>query len=148
MKEIERKYLVNTKELELIYSGTPVHIVQWYLNRDKNRVVRVRIRGEEAFLTIKGANNGIVRTEFEYNIPYSEALAMLPLADGKVIDKTRWTLDYGGHTWEVDEFHGDLSGLILAEVELESEDEEVDLPIFVEREVSDDPRYYNSNLAQ
>ncbi|MDE6810823.1 MAG: CYTH domain-containing protein, partial [Muribaculaceae bacterium] len=132
----------------LIYSGTPVHIVQWYLNRDKNRVVRVRIRGEEAFLTIKGANNGIVRTEFEYNIPYSEALAMLPLADGKVIDKTRWTLDYGGHTWEVDEFHGDLSGLILAEVELESEDEEVDLPIFVEREVSDDPRYYNSNLAQ
>ena len=148
MIEIERKFLVEGEEnIARIRSGSPVRIMQWYLNRDKHRVVRVRIKGEKAYLTIKGKNNGIKRAEFEYEIPYDDALAMLPLAEGTVIEKTRWILNYACHRWEIDEFHGAHAGLVLADVEMQSEDEEVDLPPFIGREVSDDPAYFNSNLA-
>ncbi|MDE6272786.1 MAG: CYTH domain-containing protein [Muribaculaceae bacterium] len=146
MKEIERKYMVisdSYKDLAI----NRFEIKQWYLSRDKNRIVRVRIRDKAAFLTIKGATYGIERDEFEYRIPVEDALSMLPLADGRVIEKTRYIVDYSGHKWEVDEFHGSHQGLVLAEIELESADEAFDLPHFAGKEVSDDPRYFNSSLA-
>ena len=149
MKEIERKFLVEgEKNIELIRTGRPERITQWYLNRDKNRVVRIRIKDDKAYITIKGRNKGITRDEFEYEIPYSDAVAMQSLAEGRIISKTRWIIEYCGHVWEVDEFHGDLKGLILAEIELESEEDVFELPPFIGREVSHDPRYFNSNLTR
>lgn len=150
MKEIERKFLVEGDEnIELIKKeGRPERIRQWYLNRDKNRVVRVRIKEDKAYLTIKGPNSGIERAEFEYEIPFSDAEAMMELAEGKIIDKTRWIINYGGKRWEIDEFHGEHKGLILAEIELEDASEPIKIPPFIGKEVSEDPRYYNSTLAQ
>lgn len=148
MKEIERKYLVEGEEnIRLIKEGRPIRIRQGYLNRDRERVVRVRIKGDSAYLTIKGATKGIERAEFEYKIPKSDAEELLQMAEGNVIDKTRWEIDYEGYLWEVDEFHGALEGLVIAEVELTSVEETPALPPFAGPEVSDDPRYFNSNLC-
>ncbi len=146
MKEIERKFLVISEDFKDI-AISKTEIKQWYLNRDKDRTVRVRVRDNNAFLTIKGRNHGIVRDEFEYSIPVDDALSMLPMAEGSVIEKTRYIADFAGHLWEIDEFHGSHQGLILAELELSSPDEAFDLPPFIGEEVSDDPRYFNSSLA-
>jgi adenylate cyclase len=142
--EIERKFLVTGSAWR---TSDGQRIVQGYLNRDKARTVRVRIAGPQAFLTIKGATVGASRAEFEYPIPLADAEALLGLCDGPLIDKVRHRVALGGLLWEVDEFLGDNAGLVVAEVELVSEDQAVDLPPWVGDEVTHDHRYFNSNLA-
>jgi len=145
--EIERKFLVSADSWRQGATGTLFR--QGYLCTDPERTVRVRLAGDRGTLTIKGKTEGISRAEFEYPIPAAEAadlldrLCLLPL-----IEKKRYRVEHAGKTWEIDEFFGDNEGLILAEVELESADAQVELPSWVGREVSDDPRYYNANLVQ
>jgi len=142
--EIERKFLVRGDDWRTA-DGVPYR--QGYLNRDKQRTVRVRIAGEKGFLTIKGVSTGATRVEFEYEIPVTEAASLLMLCDGPLIEKTRHRIPLGAHVWEVDEFHGDNAGLVVAEIELGSEDEVFERPDWVTVEVTEDARYYNSNLA-
>jgi adenylate cyclase len=142
--EIERKFLVTGTEWR---QGKGIRLSQGYLNRDLERTVRVRIAGEQAFLTIKGASRGAVRAEFEYEIPLKDAEQLLKLSDGPVVEKIRYILDHKGLTWEVDEFLGENQGLVVAEVELTSESQTFEKPDWVGREVTEDLRYFNSNLA-
>ncbi|WP_036301968.1 CYTH domain-containing protein [Methylotenera sp. L2L1] len=143
--EIERKFLVIGNEWQL---AAGVKFSQGYLNRDKNRTVRVRVAGEQGFLTIKGATHGATRTEFEYEIPLADAESLLDLCERPIIQKIRRICDYKGFKWEVDEFQGENSGLVVAEIELQSETQSFEKPSWIGKEVTDDPRYYNSNLAQ
>lgn len=146
-REIERKFLVINDDY-VSMSNDRVHIMQGYLSVRKEATVRVRLWNDSGFITVKGSNRGAVRSEWEYPVPASDARDMLErLADGGIIDKTRYIVPFGNHTWEVDRFHGRLEGLVLAEVELDSEYESVELPSFVGEEVTADPRYYNSNLS-
>jgi adenylate cyclase len=142
--EIERKFLV-TGGAWRTADGT--RIWQGYLNRDKARTVRVRVAGERAFLTVKGATQGLSRPEFEYAIPVADAEQLRALCDGPVIQKIRHLVVFDGFTWEVDEFLGDNAGLVVAEIELEAEGQAFAPPPWVGPEVSGDPRYTNSNLA-
>ena len=145
-KEIERKFLVFNDDYRSLATSCR-HIVQAYLNRDPRATVRIRITDNEAYLTVKGRNEGAVRDEWEYQIPVSDAQAMIErCASGRVIDKLRYLVPWHGHIWEVDVFGEDLNGLITAEVELSSADETVDLPLFIGEEVTGDPRYSNSSL--
>ena len=144
--EIERKFLVANDSWR---DGSPgVRISQGYLARDGERTVRIRIGGEKAWVTIKGRSVGISRQEFEYEIPVAEAGELLGLCLPSVIDKTRYEVFHAGHVWEVDVFHGDNEGLVVAEVELEDESISPELPPWVGAEVSDDARYFNSRLAE
>lgn len=144
--EIERKFLVKG-EPWLSEQGT--YYRQGYLTTDPERTVRVRVAGSEGFLTIKGASKGAARSEFEYPLPLQDAEQMLDqLCPVPQIQKVRYCIEYAGHTWEVDVFEGDNAGLVIAEVELSSADEQVELPAWVEREVTDDERYYNAYLTQ
>ncbi len=146
-KEIERKFLVNLKDW--IPQGEGTHFKQGYLNSQKERVVRVRIEGSKAKLTIKGVVTGITRSEFEYAIPVEDAAILLDqLCEKPLIDKHRHKELHGGHTWEIDVFHAENEGLVIAEVELESEDVQPELPPWAGAEVSSDPRYFNSNLLK
>jgi len=146
--EIERKFLVIG---EAWRQGEGEYLCQGYLNRDKQRTVRVRMAGaagrEQAWLTIKGASAGATRAEFEYAIPPGDARQLLALSDGPLVEKIRRRIAHGGLIWEVDEFLGDNLGLVVAEVELQRADQAVDLPDWVGREVTEDPRYFNSQLA-
>ena len=142
--EIERKFLVCGNSWR---NGQGIRICQGYLNRDKERTVRVRLSGEKAFLTIKGMNSGATRAEYEYEIPVSHAEELLKICDGPVLENIRYVVDYNGIIWEVDEFLGENEGLIVAEVELKSEDQSFDRPDWVGQEVTDEPRYFNSNLC-
>ena len=142
--EIERKFLVEGAGWR---QSNSVRLSQGYLNRDKHRTVRVRIAGAKAFLTIKGVPQGITRAEFEYEIPFADAEQMLKLSDGPVIEKNRHVIVHEGFEWEVDEFLGDNAGLVIAEIELTSEDQPFSRPIWLGREVTQDGRYYNSSLA-
>jgi adenylate cyclase len=145
--EIERKYLVDVTRWSPRDSGT--HLVQGYLSSRPERVVRVRIAGDAAKLTIKGPTVGVTRTELEYDIPHADAKLMLDtLCERPLIDKHRYKETIGGRTWEIDVFHGDNDGLVIAEVELQSEDDAIELPPWVGAEVSHDQRYYNSNLLK
>jgi adenylate cyclase len=145
--EIERKYLVDLEKLGTLENGT--RIKQAYLSTNKDAVVRVRVKNDKAYLTIKGSNIGVTRLEFEYEIPLIEANEMLDkLCQKPVIDKTRYLIDYENHTWELDIFYGDNEGLVVVEVELSSEDETIILPSWVKEEVTSDARYYNSNLMK
>lgn len=146
--EIERKFLVaNDSWRADVMSAT--RIVQGYLANTGTAVVRVRVKGERAFLTIKGASSGIARSEFEYEIPVSDALQMLDeMAQDPVVDKVRHLIPVGGHTWELDVFAADNEGLVMAEVELGSAEEVFVLPGWAGQEVSDDDRYFNVNLAK
>ena len=145
--EIERKYLIDLEKISPLENG--IRIKQGYLSTDKNAVVRVRVKNDKAYLTIKGSNSGIARLEFEYEIPLDEANEMLEkLCQKPVIDKTRYLITHENHTWEVDIFYGDNEGLVVAEVELSSEDEHINLPSWVKEEVSHDDRYFNSNLMK
>ena len=144
--EIERKFLINKEKMKIDVRGE--YLCQGYLTDDPERTVRIRIAGEHAFLTIKGRSKGISRSEFEYPVPVSEAREMLKMAIFPPIEKTRYKVQYEGLLWELDVFHGSNDGLLLAEVELQSEDQEIALPPWVGQEVSDDPRYFNSNLAK
>jgi CYTH domain-containing protein len=144
--EIERKFLVKGDG----YKSLRFKIYrQGYLSTETKHTVRVRTVGRKAFITIKGKRVGISRTEFEYEIPYSDAKEMLEfLCERPIIEKTRYIVKYGELTWEVDEFMGENQGLVIAEVELESEDQKIHLPPWVGEDVSKDPRYANSNLVR
>lgn len=142
--EIERKFLVKGEGWR---NDSGVVYRQGYLNRDKARTVRVRIAGNAAFLTIKGQSTGATRAEFEYPVPVEDARALLALCDGPLIEKTRFLVMHEGHCWEVDEFAGDNAGLVVAELELLSEDEAFARPDWLGDEVTPDARYFNSNLA-
>jgi CYTH domain-containing protein len=145
-KEIERKFLVDTALWRAEADGTLYR--QGYLSSVKERVVRVRIAGDRGFLTIKGITTGVSRLEFEYPIPLADATVMLDgLCERPLIEKTRHREVFGGRTWEIDVFHGDNDGLVLAEVELAEPEDEVELPPWAGAEVSSDPRYFNNNLA-
>lgn len=145
--EIERKFLVISDNWQRL--GTPEVVRQGYLSRDIERTVRVRIKGDKAFLTIKGRNEGAVRTEFEYAIPTDEAAVLLDtLALKPLIEKTRTKVAYAGKIWEIDRFFGENEGLVLAEVELASENETVQLPSWIGQEVTHLTRYYNSTLSK
>lgn len=146
-KEIERKFLVNLNVWKPATAG--VHFKQGYLNSQKERVVRVRIEGDRAKLTIKGVTTGVTRAEFEYGIPVEDAALLLDnLCEQPLIDKHRYKETIGGKVWEIDVFHGQNEGLVIAEVELSSEDEGFILPPWAMKEVSSDPRYFNSNLLK
>lgn len=143
--EIERKYLVKPDLWVPASAGT--HFVQGYLNSQKERVVRVRIEGDEARLTIKGLTTGLTRLEFEYPLPLADAAVLLDdLCERPLIDKHRHVEHHAGRVWELDVFHGDNEGLVVAEVELASETDVVVLPPWAGDDVSGDPRYFNSNL--
>lgn len=144
-KEIERTFLVDDDSFREMAVFT-FHILQGYLNRDPERTVRIRIRNDSAFLTVKGKTVGFERDEFEYEIPLEDGLQMLKMCSGKILDKTRYIVPFEGYNWEVDEYHGELEGLIVTEVELPSVEAEVKLPPFVGKEVTGDPKYYNSQL--
>lgn len=145
--EIERKFLVTSDAYKSEAAGT--RIVQGYICDEKERVVRVRIYGDKAFLTIKDATVGFARHEFEYQIPIDDARTLLDsVCLRPLIDKTRYRYTYGGRCWEIDEFHGENEGLTFAELELPTADTTFDKPDFVGREVTDDPRYYNANLIK
>ncbi len=143
--EIERKFLVLDDSWREGSSAT--RIAQGYLSQDPDRTVRVRIAGDQAWITIKGRSAGISRQEFEYEIPVEEGRELLGLCLPSVIDKTRHVLSHAGHVWEVDEFHGDNEGLVVAEVELADESISPEFPGWVGEEVSSDERYFNSRLA-
>jgi len=146
-QEIERKFLVRKDAWTPRDDGTPFK--QGYLSTQKERVVRVRIEGHKAKLTIKGPTTGISRSEFEYPIPMEDAATLLDqLCEHPLIDKHRHLEQFGGHLWEIDVFHGENDGLIVAEVELASADEALTLPPWAGEDVSADPRYFNSNLLK
>jgi CYTH domain-containing protein len=145
--EIERKFLVVGDEWRRGAVGTVYR--QGYLCTTPQRTVRVRIGGERGYLTVKGSRTGVSRAEFEYEIPLGDAQAMLDsLCARPLIEKTRYRIPHEGLVWEVDEFAGENAGLVIAEVELEREDQEVALPAWVGKEVSTDDRYANSHLAE
>jgi len=144
--EIERKFLVEGDGWKAA-ADAGLECRQGYLVSDKQRTVRVRILGDRGYLTIKGATDGISRMEFEYEIDRPDAAYMLMLCEN-MIEKRRYMIEHNGMTWELDVFSGANEGLVMAEVELESEDQEFDLPDWAGTEVSDDPRYYNAHLAR
>ena len=145
--EIERKFLVDAKKVVRLKLTGGERISQGYLSTEPNKIVRVRIKKNRGFLTIKSANIGIVRQEFEYEIPVNDAEEILKLCAPNILKKVRYKVDYAGHVWEVDIFEGKHAGLIMAEVEINSLDEYVKIPDWVGEEVSHNPRYFNSNLA-
>jgi adenylate cyclase len=145
-REIEHKFLVRLDVWKPTESGVVYR--QGYLSSAKERVVRVRIAGERAFLTIKGPAHGITRLEFEYAIPVADAATLLDLlCEHPLIEKTRYRQSFDGRTWEIDVFHGDNAGLVVAELEVADESEQFEQPPWLGREVSGDPRYFNSNLV-
>lgn len=144
--EIEHKYLVVSSEYKIMANNS-VRIMQGYLSRRPAGTVRVRVAGERAFITVKGATKEDSRLEFEYEIPLQDGIEMLSLCEGAVIEKTRYFVDYNGWLWEVDEFHSGHSGLVVAEIELSSSSHDYPLPPFVGREVTGDAAYYNSNIS-
>jgi adenylate cyclase len=149
MVEIERKFLVVSYAFRTM-AFAQHEIAQGYLNSVPKRTVRVRIKGDKGYLTIKGKGNesGMSRFEWEKEIPVSEAKLLLDLCESGVIMKTRFEIKVGNHIFEVDEFSGENKGLILAEIELQSETEPFDIPSWLGLEVTNDNRYYNSYLSQ
>ena len=145
--EIERKFLVEGDAWRNLADGTLYR--QGYLNSSKERTVRIRTIDDKAYLTVKGPSSGVSRMEYEYEIPYEDGIVMLEqLAEKPIIEKRRYKIVQGSFVWEVDEFLGVNQGLIVAEIELPSEDACFDLPEWVGKEVSDDPRYFNSSLVK
>lgn len=149
MIEIERKYLVKSDDFKSVFSKKN-DIAQGYLSSVAERTVRVRIKGEKGFLTIKGIGNetGISRFEWEKEIAVDEAKQLLKLCEKGVIEKTRYEVNYQNHIIEIDVFHGENEGLILAEIELKDENETIEKPDWLGEEVTNDKRYYNSYISQ
>ncbi|MDD2961295.1 MAG: CYTH domain-containing protein [Muribaculaceae bacterium] len=146
--EIEHKYLVINDEYKKLASDSH-HIKQAYISRNKERTVRVRILDNSGFITIKGKNIGDTRSEYEYQIPKVDAEELIAnLCEPFVLEKIRYIVSYMGNTWEVDEFKGELEGLIIAEIEIPYSEYEYGKPDFIGENVTDDPRYYNSNLSK
>ena len=146
--EIERKFLVDTAKWLSLKKPEGEYFRQGYIHKEAAKTVRVRLTDNAAYLTIKGISTGFTRPEFEYPIPQSEAKDLLDHFCDSELSKTRYKVDHQGKTWEVDVFHGDNEGLIVAEIELQSEDEEFTRPEWVTNEVSNDIRYFNSNLTE
>lgn len=148
MQEIERKFLVLSDDFKS-RAATKNRIVQGYLNSHPERTVRVRIKGEKGFLTIKGKGNesGTTRLEWEKEIALTDAEQLLPLCEKGIIDKIRYEVPVGKHTYEIDVFSGDNEGLIIAEIELSSEDEAFEKPIWLGNEVTGEENYYNAYLS-
>ena len=145
--EIERKFLIATEDWRGLAEGLDYR--QGYLSTAKERTVRIRTIGAQGFLTIKGISIGATRTEFEYEIPVDDAHELLDeLCLRPLIEKRRHRVPFGGLIWEIDEFFGENHGLIVAEVELTSEDQDVDLPPWIGEEVTGDPRFFNSSLVE
>ncbi|MFA5783309.1 MAG: CYTH domain-containing protein [Phycisphaerae bacterium] len=145
--EIERKFLVKSEAYRQL--ARPVFFRQGYLSRAKERVVRIRVEGEKAFLTVKGTTRGFARTEYEDEIPLGDAEHMLAeLCEKPIMEKDRYRIVHNGVEWDVDEFHGANEGLVIAEVSLNDENQDVALPDWAGREVSNEPRYFNVNLAK
>lgn len=145
-QEIERKFLLKNDEWRKFTRG--ILYRQGYLSTVPERTVRVRVVGEKAYFTVKGLTKGLTRVEFEYEIPLKDANQLLDeLCQQPIIEKLRHKLDFAGFTWEIDEYLGENQGLIIAEVELDSENQALELPSWVDEDVSDDPRYYNANLV-
>ena len=142
--EIERKFLVTGDAWR---RAPGIRLSQGYLNRDKSRTVRVRLAGDKAFLTIKGLSKGASRAEFEYEIPAADGEALLMLCERPLIEKIRRVIPVEGFDWEVDEFLGENTGLVIAEIELAAEDQEFARPPWLGAEVTEDARYFNSSLA-
>lgn len=146
-KEIERKYLVDIETWNKLEKPPGTQFRQGYLLTDPDKTIRVRVTDTKGYLTIKGISEGASRLEFEYEIPVEEARELLDKFSISELSKIRYTIVYKNKTWEVDEFLGDNAGLFVAEIELQSEDEVFDLPEWVTREVTEDKKYYNSNLT-
>ena len=147
--EIERKFLVlNDSYKQESFSHS--HIQQGYICSEKGKTVRIRIRNDRAYITIKGPSDqkGLVRYEFEQEIPLEDGQKLMELCGSGIIDKVRWLVKSGQHTFEVDEFLGENEGLVMAEVELKSVSETPKIPDFIGKEVTGDRRYYNSQLRR
>ena len=143
-RETERKFLVSGEDWR---SGEATRFRQGYLNLDKERTVRVRLAEDSAYITVKGETSGATRKEFEYRIPPHDADEMLAtLCHRPLIEKCRYRVRHGGLDWEIDEFFGDNAGLVVAEVELESERQTIERPAWLGEEVTSDPKYFNANL--
>ena len=145
-KEIERKFLVKGSYFKKMCIG---HLYkQGYLNSNPDRTVRLRLVGNKGFLTIKSKRNGITREEFEYEIPYTDAEEILhSICEKPFIEKTRYLYKYNGHIWEIDEFHGENEGLVIAEIELENENDNFSIPEWIGEEVTHEYKYTNSSLV-
>jgi adenylate cyclase len=145
--EIEKKFLLKDNSWKIGATGTRYR--QGYLSGEKGRTVRVRTVGSIGFLTVKGPTDHGVRLEYEYEIPEKDVLEMLErLCITPIIEKTRYKVEFSGFIWDIDVFSGDNEGLIVAEIELDSSDQEFDVPPWIGQEVTDDPRYFNSNLSR
>ena len=145
-KEIERKFLLKNDNWRRNAKGT--FYKQGYLSTQKERTARVRVSGQQAYLTIKGPSHGASRLEFEYKIPVNDALEILELCEKPIIEKTRYIVQYKKLKWEIDEFEGVNKGLILAEIELTHEDQKIELPEWIGDEVTGNPDYYNASLIK
>ena len=144
-REIERKYLIKADLLELPKTGKK--LIQGYIWSDPDKSLRIRIAGDKAFLTIKTGNNPLNRSEFEYEIPTKDAQELLDICDSK-IEKTRFIIPQNNLFWEIDVFKGDNYGLIVAEIELPSENEQFELPTWIDREVTKESNYLNVELIK
>jgi adenylate cyclase len=144
--EIERKFLPAGDGWRAL--GQPLLLRQGYLSSDPARVVRVRVEGEQAYMTVKGRSVGATRGEWEYPIPLADANELLALCAQPLVEKYRRRIEFAGKVWEVDEFLGANQGLVVAEIELDAEDQPFDKPDWIGAEVTHDKRYYNSNLAR
>jgi adenylate cyclase len=143
--EIERKFLIKNDSWKNEIKKT-ISIRQGYLNSEVERTVRIRIQGERGVLTIKGKNQNVTRKEFEYQIPLDDALNLLSMCEKPIIEKTRFLIPSNRSTWEIDVFDGENKGLVIAEIELTSEEESFDIPNWLGEEVSSESKYYNSSL--
>ena len=146
-QEIERKFLIRHDLWDALTKPEGQVFRQGYILTDPKKTIRVRLTTTKAYLTIKGLTTGATRLEYEYEIPRQEAMELLDHFAVRELSKTRYILDFKNKIWEVDEFSGDNAGLVVAEIELQSEDESFDLPDWIDREVTDDARYYNANLT-
>jgi adenylate cyclase len=144
--EIEKKFLLRDDSWKQSAVGT--HYVQGYLMNDRGITVRARIAGDTGYLTVKGPSQGAGRQEYEYEIPVADAEPLLrTLCKKPLIEKTRYKIDHAGFTWEIDVFHGENKGLVVAEIELDSEDQHFELPPWAGEEVTGERRYYNAQLV-
>lgn len=146
-KEIERKFLVKYNEWGQVIKPEGLHYRQGYLLADTNKTIRVRVTSKKGFLTIKGLSVGATRPEYEYEISINDANELLDSFSISELTKIRYKIPYKNKTWEVDEFLGNNTGLIIAEIELKSEEESFDIPSWIDKEVTGDEKYYNSNLT-
>ncbi|WP_462265599.1 CYTH domain-containing protein [Mucilaginibacter sp.] len=145
--EIERKFLVNAELWQNVDKPKGTPFVQGYILSEDSRTVRVRATDQKGYITLKGKSTGFSRSEYEYEIPAGEAHELISNFAQSSIKKTRYCIEFAGKTWEVDEFEASNEGLLVAEIELEAEDEQFDLPPWLGKEVTDDERYYNAYLS-